>query len=147
MLYYSAEKQLDEMKATAISMQLLCRKYVTTPEVSNSTQIMESNEFYLSSTIFYPRRPHLTTASTPWYRWWFANSRFKEIDRYGDSVLPICPPTLPRNNHLTVLLWNFGYFLPCMWKIPYITYVTLRECFQIENCNAVNLQHVDEKFS
>lgn len=33
--YITQLKQLDEMKATAISMQLHCRKYVTTPEISN----------------------------------------------------------------------------------------------------------------
>lgn len=33
--YCTLLKELDEMKAAAISMQLHCRKYVTTPEVSN----------------------------------------------------------------------------------------------------------------
>jgi len=61
--YITQLKQLDEMKATTISMQLHCSKYVTTPEVSN----FESNygvERVLSLVYYFPFSvPHLTTAS------------------------------------------------------------------------------------
>jgi len=61
--YITQLKQLDEIKAAIISMQLHCRKYVTTPEVSNfKSNYGVERVLYLSSTIFHPRS-RLTTAS------------------------------------------------------------------------------------